>query len=126
MVEDSYLEAGAEFGDAVSHIYMGECIGFPGMLEKWESWEREYSALGYRTLSIDDFVSIGGWGKDPEELGFGEMRRDGEKPIFHARYYREHYLGKANRHPAIRAAFDGFASSGEYFLPTTNHLKKKA
>lgn len=126
MVTDNYLEAGSEFGDAVSCIYMGECVGFSGLHEAWETWEREYSSLGFRTLSVDDFVSIGGWGKDPQEVGFGEMRREGEKPVLHAKYYREHYLGKVRRHPAISAAFDGFASSGEYFLPTTDHLKKKA
>lgn len=126
MVEDSYLEAGSDFGSAVSEIYMGECIGFADYHEKWETWEREYSALGYRTLSIDDFVAIGGWGKDPQELGFGAMRQEGEKPVFHAKYYRDNYLGKVCRHPAITAAFNGFASSGEYFLPTTDHLKKKA
>lgn len=126
MIVTSYLEAGASFGDAVSMIYMGECIGFEKLLEEWEKWEAEYLALGFRSLSIDDFVGIGGWGKDPEALGLRQMRLEGEKPIFHARYYRRTYLGKLGRHPAIDAAFKGEVSSGEYFVPTTDHLKKRA
>lgn len=86
-VEKRYTEAGRIFGDAVSYIYMGECVGFDGLLSKWAKWEVEYAKRGYRTLPVDDF-----YGMSLEDLGV--KRAKGEEPILHAEIYRVVYLGK--------------------------------
>ena len=91
-VEKHYVKAGAIFGDAVSYIYMGECVGFEKLLAKWAKWEAEYVKRGYRTLPVDDFVSYGGYGAPLKDLGV--KRTDGEEPVFHAKIYREVYLGR--------------------------------
>ena len=59
-VEARYVRAGGRFGDAVSYVYMGECIGFKRMLHAWARWEKEYARRGYRTLSLDTFEEYGG------------------------------------------------------------------
>ena len=91
-VEKHYAEAGRIFGDAVSYIYMGECVGFADLLAKWEKWEAEYAKRGYRTLPVDDFVAYGGYGTPLENLS--AKRAEGEETVFHAKIYREVYLGK--------------------------------
>lgn len=119
----AYLLNGAMFGDAVSYIYMGECIGFEDLLTKWETCEVAYANLGFRTLSLDDFVDHGGYGKDIEPL-LRVPRKEGEAPVFHARYYREHFLGKSV--PAIdfnKMFEDGQPQFGNYARPSTDHLK---
>lgn len=116
-----YRQAGVEFGDVVSYIYMGECIGFDKMLARWEEAEREYAELGYRTISLDDFVSAGGYGKD---LPVEEPRRVGEAPVFHAAYYREHFLGK-NMMVSVEPVGDSGAFTGQYVMPSTKHLNEE-
>lgn len=96
-VENRYTEAGRIFGDAVSYIYMGECIDFEKYLTTWGKWEAEYAKRGYRTLPIDDFVKYGGYGKPLKDLG--TKRGKNEKAIYHAKLYRELYLGKIQ--PAV-------------------------
>lgn len=120
-VIEAYLTAGAQFGDVVSYLYMGECVGFEELLAKWEVAERAYAALGYRTLSIDDFEQLGGWGK-PVELYVA--RQEGEEPVYHAAYYRQNYLHKVK--PAIDFAelVKGHVQSGNWAVPTTKHLGK--
>ena len=122
-VINEYRNAGIAIGDAVSYIYMGECIGFDKLLDKWETTERQFSELGYRTISLDDFVSAGGYGKDLPELA---PRNVGEEPVFHAAYYREHFFQKIG--PAIN--FDEMMKTGEaqcatYAVPSTKHLNKE-
>ena len=133
-VERCYVKAGAVFGDAVSYIYMGECVGFTDLLAKWEKWEAEYAKRGYRTLPVDDFVDHGGYGMPFKDLG--AKRTKGEKPVFHAKIYRELYLGKIQ--PAINLSElmkptvpvrDSAEPSkpreqvGTYFVPSTKKAK---
>jgi hypothetical protein len=117
-----YIDTGLEFGDAVSMIYMGECIGFDKLLAKWEEAEQAYSDLGFRTLTLDAFVDSGGWGKELE--GLSVARDEGEEPVFHAKYYREHYLGK-NMIVGLDPVGDSGAVVGHYIRPSTEHLVKE-
>ncbi|MFA6604248.1 MAG: hypothetical protein WCT10_05465 [Patescibacteria group bacterium] len=123
-VAEHYAAAGAEFGLAVSYLGLGECIGFQMLFERWCFWEREHAARGFRTLAIDDFIDVGGYGMVLH--GQLEMRRTAdERLILHAELYREHYLGKA-KPPVDVDAIDILSSGrprlGQYVLPSTKHL----
>ena len=117
-VEKRYVETGQIFGNAVSYIHMGECVGFARMLAKWEKWEAEYAKRGYRTLPVDDFVAYGGYGKPLKDIGV--KRADGEDPIFHAQIYREIYLGKIQ--PAVNFS-EPTTQMGTYFIPSTKKVE---
>lgn len=117
-VLERYRKAGAIFGDAVSYIYMGECIGFKKLHAEWARWELEASHRGFRTFSVDSFVSLGGYGTEVE--GFGERRVDGEEPILHAERYREAYLGKVKPVLNLNAMMSGGGPQVmEYVRPST-------
>ena len=124
-VEKRYVSAGAQFGDAVSYLYMGECIGFESMLNRLEDWEQEYVNRGYRTVSIDDFIEFGGYGTSIDNF-LGVKLEANEDPIFHANIYRNNYLG--NVVPAVD--LDGMLNkkkspqSGTYILPSTKSSPK--
>lgn len=120
----AYLLAGEEFGIAVSYIYMGECVGFENLLTKWERAEEDYAGMGYRTLTLNDFVGYVNSCRSIDDV-LRIPRKEGEEPIFHAKYYREHYLGKFRCHPLIKAALNGSAKQFTYEVPTTKHLKPK-
>jgi hypothetical protein len=109
---EAYYLAGCEIGNAASYVYMGECVGFDKLLDQWEVTERAYSALGFRALSIDDFIRCGGWGHDIDHL-MRVPRKEGEPEVFHAAYYREHFMGMSN---AVTRAL--------HAVPTTEHLKQ--
>lgn len=116
-VEKKYARAGEVFGDVVSYIYMGECVGFKRMLKSWARWEREYARRGYRTLILDAFVDSGGYGMALD--GLGTKRGVDELPIFHAQIYAERFLGKIK--PIIN--FEEMKRTrqpqcGTYFLPS--------
>lgn len=119
-----YVLAGAEFGDVVSMIYLGECIGFEGILNAWEEAERDYAALGFRTCSLDDFIDHGAY--DKELKGLNVPRDIGEGAVYHAAYYRKHFFKNLS---AIidfdRMKEDGQVQTGTYLLPSTEHLKGK-
>lgn len=118
-VEKRYVRAGATFGGAVSYLYMGECFGFKGLLKKWANWEEEYVHRGFRTVSLDRFVDLGGYGKSVDDV-IGQRREDGEEPIFHAQIYRNEFLGKVA--PVInleKMMTDGEIQIRQYKLPST-------
>ncbi len=122
-VENRYVDAGSIFGTAVSYICYGECYGFAGLLRKWEKWEKEYARRGFRTLSLDTFINHDGYGSPLK--GLGEKLEDDELPVFHAKIYRERYLGKIERvfdpFELIRSAEKGERRvvTGNYVLPST-------
>jgi hypothetical protein len=119
-VEKKYVREGAQFGSAVSYIYMGECIGFKSMLNRWAKWEQEYSLRGYRTVSLDDFVDLGGYGK-PVDQFLGVRRQENEEPILHAQVYKNEFLGKIE--PVIdvqKMMSDGQPQVGSYGLTSTS------
>lgn len=89
-VEEYYIKSGATFGDAVSYLYMGECVGFGEMLSNWENWELEYSRRGYRALPIDFFIKYGGYGLPLN--GLGVKRYSNEKIVLHADIFRKNFF----------------------------------
>ena len=118
-VEKSYLAAGAEFGDAVSYIFMGEGYDFKQLLKKWESWEEEYARRGYRTISLDRFVDLGGYGRPVSDLIY-KKREEKEEPIFHSKIYREKFLGKVPKNVDLEKLLqDCKPQSGQYIPPST-------
>lgn len=114
-----YKDAGGVFGSAVSYLYMGECIGFERLLEHWRFWEHEYAQRGYHTLSVDDLVDYGGYGKDIEAKLL-VRREEGEDPVYHANIYRQRHLGKVKPVVDIEKMFhDGQVQYRTYVLPST-------
>ncbi len=86
-VENYYIEAGAEFGDAMSYDYLGKCHDFDSFFLDWARWELEYSKRGYRTISLNDFISYGGYGKPLK--GLGVKRKEGEQIILYSVIYSQ-------------------------------------
>jgi hypothetical protein len=89
-VVEQYVRAGAVFGEALSYLYMGECVGFHSMKERWAKLERLYAELGYRTIPLEDFVEYGGYGKSIDHL-VRVRRPDGEDAVFHAVTFAQNY-----------------------------------
>ncbi len=119
------------FGDAISCLYMGKCIGFEGLFDEWAFWEREYTRRGFITISMDDFTAAGGYGKPITHLLF--KRRDvDEEPILHAERYRERYFHRMP-HGALEGGFGAFYDSagrphlifGNIPTPTTKDLPNR-
>ncbi|MEK7608327.1 MAG: hypothetical protein AAB495_02005 [Patescibacteria group bacterium] len=79
-----YLRAGAIAGDIASYAACGDDAGaFDRWIKKLAKWEREYVRRGYRTISMSDFQSYGGYGVSLD--GKVRAKRDvDEEPIFHA------------------------------------------
>lgn len=118
-VEKSYVQAGAEFGNAVSYVYMGKCAGFEILLDTWAKWEKEYSERGYRTISLDYFIEFGGYGTDKNSMLRIKMDTN-EKPVFHAERCKKIFLGKIKPKVDLeRMMMDGKPQSGTYILPST-------
>lgn len=119
-VEKRYASSGAEFGCSASDVAtMGECMGFENLLNDWAKWEQEYVKRGYKTVSVDDFIELGGYGRNINNL-LGIKRNADEKPVLHAELYRQHYLGKIK--PAIdldKMMKDGKQQFGTYVNPST-------
>jgi hypothetical protein len=119
-VEKKYVSAGAQFGDAVSYLYMGECVGFESMLNRWADWEQEYVDRGYRTVPVDNFVELGGYGKSIDHF-LGQKLEENEEPIFHAQIYRDNYLGKITPVIDLNEMMNGNGNPqfGTYVSPST-------
>ena len=112
-----YIKAGNNFGYAVSLIYNGECGGFKKMLVAWERWEKKIVKYGYRPLGLDTFIDSGGYGyKLP---AFEKLKKD-EKPIFHAKFYRDKFLGKIKPVLDQERLMAGESVVARYLLPSTN------
>ena len=118
-VVEQYLRAGALFGEALSYLYMGESVDFSKLRERWAMFERQYAALGYRTISVDDFIEYGGYGVLVDHL-LRIQRRIDEPPVLHSEIFSMRYSGGFE--PAIdieHLLSDGKAQTGTYRLPTT-------
>jgi hypothetical protein len=92
-IQKRYVKAGAVFGDAVSYLGMGECIGFEKLLYKWSKLENEYSNRGFRTISIDRFIELGGYGREVGDV-IGVKRNENEESVYHSEIYRNEFLGR--------------------------------
>lgn len=122
---NNYVEAGAIFGSAVSQLYMGECIGFDKLFRKWEKLEKEYINRGYRAISLDSFVEHGGYGEEIDHLYLVKRAPD-EKPFYHAKIYREHFLGQVP--PALdleKMMEDGKPQYGNFYVPSTESFQEE-
>ena len=125
VVERRYIRAGSDFGDMVSYIYFGESEGFEQQLDKWEKWEKEYVSRGYRTISLDEFVELGGYGIPLDKNRLGQRRKEGEEPVFHANFYREHFLGRMKTVMDMEKLQRGEKQIGNYVSPSTKFLEEK-
>ena len=117
-IEKGYVNAGANFGDAASYIGLGEPFGFKSLLNKWAEWEEEYSKRGYRTVSLDKFIGLGGYGENIDNL-IGLKREEGEDPVLLAEIYQEIYLGKIKPAVDLQKVVDGKIQSGVCVVPST-------
>lgn len=115
-VERNYVELGAEFGDALSYSYMGEAVGLPLMLNSLAHWEKEYARRGYRPVSINRFVSLGGYGKSIDDV-IGKKRTPNEVPVLHASNYLDQYNGIKPAVDLEKMMEDGKPQSGSYDIP---------
>ncbi|NOQ37696.1 hypothetical protein GQ472_02295 [archaeon] len=99
---------------------MGECIGFNKRFEDWRKLEKNYVNHGFRTVSLDDFIKLGGYGKSIDGL-IGEKLGQDEEPIFHAEIYNEEYFGKVEPVIDINELMipNGGIQRGQYRLPST-------
>ncbi len=122
-VEKSYVDSGMQFGDDVSYIYMGECVGFENNLNKWANQEKEYAARGYRTISLDEFTKAGGYGEPIDHL-IGIKRNPGEAPVLHAEIYRKIYLHQIQPAINLPKLMQGGVQSGTYISPSTEIIPK--
>lgn len=113
-VTKAYLDSGYNFGDAVSYLFIGKCVGFDDQQLAWEKAEEQYAQLGYRTISLDEFIAAGGYGKDINHLV--KVNREPNEPvILHAKIYAERYGAKKD--PANVQKTGNL--TGTYVLPTT-------
>lgn len=120
-IKRKYAGSGAHFGEAVSYLYMGECVEFESKLNRWADWEQEYAKRGYRTIPLDNFIELGGYDKNIDPLFMIKLDKK-EKPIFYAQIYREKYLGKIM--PVInleKIIADREIQTGTYILPSTKN-----
>ena len=120
-VERIYIKAGKKFGDAASYGYLGECTEFKKYLNNLVKWEEEYAQRGYRTVNLDAFVELGGYGNPIDSL-IGQRLKLDEKLVFHAQVYREEFLGRTK--PSFnleKMIHEGKPQSGNYKLPSTEN-----
>ncbi len=89
IVQD-YINFATSFGDGLSYSHIGSpvvktpCGKWLHELECWDhldALEVSYAELGYRIVSIDDWVSRGGYGQNIDHLLLVKREKD-EKPIF--------------------------------------------
>lgn len=113
-----YEDAGATIGNALSYSYMGEPLGLKGLFTRWEKFEAEYSKRGYRTISLDAFIRLGGYGIPLPDIG---VRRELEEvPVLHAKIFRaEYYQNDRLTIEPASISWEGDMFTGTYTLPTT-------
>ncbi len=86
---NEYRSFATAFGDGLSYGYLGDPEVQSGrkwlkIAECWDELDRlevAYADLGYRILSVDDWIDHGGYGKDIERLWLVK-RFPGERPVF--------------------------------------------
>jgi len=113
-VEKKYIQAGRDFGDMISYSFMGDDLNERWLLQKWARWEKEYARRGFRTIGIDAFIDVGGYGKLLPNIT-GQKCEEGEEPVLHAQIYRKGFSGK-NKSRIILSRLVG------YVLPSTEEL----
>lgn len=94
-IEKKYLSIGESFGEMVSYLNAGKPCFFEETFEILKDLEKEYSDRGYRTISIDDFIDYGGYGKPISHL-VGIKRDIDETPVLHTKLYEEMFTPNKN------------------------------
>jgi len=116
-----YVAAGAIFGEAVSYLGHGECIGFKGRLDDYATWEREIIRRGYVPYSVDQLTAYGGY-----DLPLPPLRKaePDEEVSSHAEFYRDNFLGKVKPAVDLAAMLSGIPQAvwGTWRQPSTEHL----
>ena len=109
-VIEQYLRTGAQFGDALNRLYMGECVDIADVKKRFAQLERRYASLGYRTITLDEFVEYGAYGRSLHHLL--RVPRDlGEAAVYHADRLEAEYLEQ------------GFASMRDFGDKRANWLR---
>jgi hypothetical protein len=81
-VIEQYLRSGAQFGDALNRLFMGECVALDDIKKRFGNFERRYASLGYRTIPLEEFIEYGAYGRSVHHLL--RVTRDlGEPAVFY-------------------------------------------
>jgi hypothetical protein len=91
-VEKKYLKAGAEFGESLSYNFVGKDVMFDLKLQNLVYWEKLYSERGFKTISLQKFSALGGYGKDISSF-VGIKLQENEKPVLYAELYGKSFCG---------------------------------
>ena len=85
-----YRSFATGFGDGLSYAYLGEpsvqahngkWLNLEECLDYLDQLEEAYAALGYRVLSIDDWIDHGGYNRSIDAVWLVKRAED-EKPVF--------------------------------------------
>lgn len=63
-----YIQAGAEYGEALSYSHMGKCVGFDLLRFEFSKWERKIKDIGYKPYTMNQFVAYGAFGQNLPEI----------------------------------------------------------
>lgn len=115
-----YILAGSTFGDIESYSFMGQAGGYWWYWCRWNFWEAEIIRRGYQTISLDDFIMIGGYGA-PEPI----LRKlaVGEEAIAHSKI-RKVKVEQGDQLDADISFKEDGSFSGTYTLPSTEIEKQ--
>ncbi len=113
LIKKHYYNAGLHFGRVTSYMVYDIPSSYSNDLQAWEFWEEKYSALGYKTISFNEWSGLGGW---KEKLqSFNMLRDKDEEPILHAKKYRQdHPNGPVSLHIASHVLEN--AKPGEVYI----------
>jgi hypothetical protein len=90
-ITQAYHDLAADIGGGISEMGLGDpwlrvkgkmmSIRDPELYHLLDELEVAYAELGYRIITIDDWVDFGGWGVSIDHLWL--MKRDeGERPVY--------------------------------------------
>ena len=57
-----YRKAGLIYGEAISYAFLGKCLGYDAIRDRFIKLEKEWVRRGFKKISKDDWVSAGGYG----------------------------------------------------------------
>ncbi len=87
-VKARYEYAASLFAEALENFsFAGKCRDFEVRFEMWHTAEKQYAALGYRTVGISDFSD---YIRYRTPIALLHMRRmHGERVVLHSRIFQE-------------------------------------
>ncbi len=117
-IEKQYVSVASDFALEASFSYLGKCNDFEKLLNAWELKEKEYSDLGFKTISLDELIYSTRMGESIKHL-LGQSREQSEEPIFHADIYRKKYLSGIKTQIDSNELAKGNLQEGIFELPST-------